>query len=293
MMPYYLLDEKSPLPVAFQHIGWGPAKYVVAVGSLCALSTSLLGSMFPMPRVLFAMARDGLLFQPLTKVTSKGSPAVATIASGIVAAFMALLFDLKALVDMMSIGTLFAYTLVAVCILILRYQEDPVEVQVKSKFNPLKPPPLATASTSQAVTIMTVISVASMVGLCVTLTQAIDALARVEAWSVALVCILGTIVLINTALIFRQPQNGTKATFMMPLVPFLPILSIFINSYLMVQLGPDTWIRYAAWMAVGLAIYFIYGIRFSTQRTRVLPGTAAIETVCSKTEKGDIIEEKF
>lgn len=126
--------------------------------------------------------------------------------------------------------------------------------------------------------------VASLVGLCVTLTQAIDALARVEAWSVALVCILCTIVLINTALIFRQPQNGTKATFMvkqnyilkqlwpqflrkirlhhfipslqMPLVPFLPILSIFINSYLMVQLGPDTWVRYAIWMAVGKTVHF-------------------------------------
>lgn len=289
MMPYYLLDEKSPLPVAFEYVGWGPAKYAVAVGSLCALSTSLLGSMFPMPRVLFAMARDGLLFKPLTKVTAKGSPALATVASGVVAAIMALLFDLEALVEMMSIGTLFAYTLVAICILILRYQEGPSEdtnLKIEpsnSKFSLLKPPSSPNSSTSQAATLLTIFSVACVVALCIMLSQAITAISNAEAWSLVIVCLLVVMLLISIFLIWRQPQNPSKASFMVPLLPALPIVSTFINVYLMVQLGGDTWIRYAIWMLVGLLIYFLYGVRNSVQRQRLRGHQDTIETVTKQT----------
>ncbi|CAG5992014.1 cationic amino acid transporter 2 isoform 1-T2 [Menidia menidia] len=299
MMPYYLLNEKSPLPVAFEYVGWGPAKYAVAVGSLCALSTSLLGSMFPMPRVLFAMARDGLLFQPLTKVTAKGSPAVATISSGIVAAIMALLFDLESLVEMMSIGTLFAYTLVAICILILRYRADTSEesdlkiAESKSKFSIFRPPSSPNHSTSRTVTLLTISSVLCVLALCITLTQAIEALSNAEAWSVALVCIFGVLLVIILVLIWIQPQNPTKATFMVPFLPALPLVSTLINVYLMVQLSPGTWLRYAIWMLVGLVIYFGYGVCHSVQRKRATTNQTVIETISSKADLEIIKEEKF
>uniref|UniRef100_UPI003AAC0234 cationic amino acid transporter 2 n=1 Tax=Centroberyx gerrardi TaxID=166262 RepID=UPI003AAC0234 len=272
MMPYYLLSVHSPLPVAFSYIGWGPAKYAVAVGSLCALSTSLLGAMFPMPRVLFAMARDGLLFQPLSKMSERQSPVIATLASGVVAAIMALLFDLKALVDMMSIGTLFAYTLVAICILILRYQEDLSKDSSYSKpesftmYGVMSPPSQATARTSKNVSVFTVVMT---VILSLLISQATDSLLVLEWWSLLCVIVIVLMLILVTIIIWRQPQSTAKAAFMVPFVPVLPIFSTFVNIYLMVQLGSDTWIRYAVWMTVGLLIYFCYGVRHSVQKQRL------------------------
>ncbi|KAM6983817.1 cationic amino acid transporter 2 [Tautogolabrus adspersus] len=275
LMPYYLLSVHSPLPVAFTYIGWGPAKYVVAVGSLCALSTSLLGSMFPMPRVLFAMARDGLLFKPLSKMSDRQSPVIATLASGVVAAIMALLFDLKALVDMMSIGTLFAYTLVAICILILRYQPDLSEDSSFSKTEPFTvtglvcPPSQATSRTSRNVSVLTVFMIFLAVVLSLVISRAVDSLQALQWWSLLCVSIFTLMLAITTLIIWRQPQSTAKAAFMVPFVPSLPIFSTFVNVYLMVQLGSDTWIRYAVWMAVGLIIYFCYGVHHSVQKQRL------------------------
>ncbi|XP_055082876.1 cationic amino acid transporter 2 family protein [Periophthalmus magnuspinnatus] len=275
MMPYFLLSVHSPLPVAFTFIGWSPAKYVVAVGSLCALSTSLLGSMFPMPRVLFAMSRDGLLFKPLSKMSDRQSPVIATLASGIVAAIMALLFDLKALVDMMSIGTLFAYTLVAICILKLRYQPDDSDDSTSNKPEPLTvhgllcPPMQPTARTSKNVSVSAVFIIFLVISLSLFISGGIEALHAHQWWILLCVSVNLLMLFLIILIIWRQPQSQTKAAFMVPFVPFLPILSTFVNVYLMVQLGSDTWIRYAVWMAIGLIIYFCYGVQHSVQKERL------------------------
>lgn len=78
-------------------------------------------SRFPLPRVLYAMASDGVIPRSLARVhPGTNTPLRATLASGLLAAVMAAVFDLAQLVDMMSIGTLLAYTMVGVCVLLLR-----------------------------------------------------------------------------------------------------------------------------------------------------------------------------
>ncbi|XP_016366670.1 cationic amino acid transporter 2 isoform X1 [Sinocyclocheilus rhinocerous] len=299
MMPYYLLDEKSPLPLAFEYVGWGPAKYVVAAGSLCALSTSLLGSIFPMPRVIYAMAQDGVVFKVLAQINPKTkTPLIATMSSGVVAAIMAFLFDLKALVDMMSIGTLLAYSLVAACVLILRYQPDAAfersrinegkeEVgeseltESESHLNMLKdgrvtlrsllnPPLLPTEQTSTAVNVSVIIMVFVVCVISTLNTYYGPAIIAMEPWALGVLGASLFIFIMCILLVCRQPQTRKKVSFMVPLLPFLPILSIFVNVYLMVQLSGDTWIRFSIWMAIGFFIYFGYGMWHSDERKRHL-----------------------
>ncbi|KAM3869224.1 high affinity cationic amino acid transporter 1 [Diretmus argenteus] len=290
MMPYYLLDNNSPLPVAFKYVGWEGATYAVAVGSLCALSTSLLGSMFPLPRIIFAMARDGLLFSFLARVSERKSPITSTLAAGVMSAIMAFLFDLKDLVDLMSIGTLLAYTLVAACVLVLRYQpEQPSmsyqmastqeEVELSDgisapsmgilpgmeesfSFKTLLFPDNTEPSALSGFNVNICVSV---IGLLILVFCILAVQGGIAVWNIVALSVIFMVCLLLIFIIWRQPESKTKLSFKVPLLPFIPVISMFVNVYLMMQLDRGTWMRFAVWMAIGFAIYFCYGFHHSNE----------------------------
>lgn len=165
MVPWHSLDPNSALADAFFRRGYSWAGIVVAVGSICGecpgvltktqklqrqrrvsslsspfrctcinifaplpfagMNTVLLCNLFSLPRIVYAMAEDGLFFSvfarvnPITKV-----PVIAILVFGTLMAALAFIFDLEALVQFLSIGTLLAYTFVAASVIVLRFQPE-------------------------------------------------------------------------------------------------------------------------------------------------------------------------
>lgn len=86
-------------------------------------------------------------------------------------------------------------------------------------------------------------------------------------------------ILLTLYIISRQPISSTQIFFKVPLVPWLPGLSIFVNIFLMIKLDIMTWIRLGVWISIGLVIYFTYGIRKSVERSRMKRASLTITTV--------------
>jgi APA family basic amino acid/polyamine antiporter len=75
--------------------------------------------------------------------------------------------------------------------------------------------------------------------------------------------LLAFVIVCGGILVLRHKQPDLPRPFRTPWVPVVPILGILICGYMMYGLPTDTWLRLAIWMALGLAIYFLYGRRHS------------------------------
>uniref|UniRef100_A0A182QJB0 Cationic amino acid transporter C-terminal domain-containing protein n=1 Tax=Anopheles farauti TaxID=69004 RepID=A0A182QJB0_9DIPT len=282
MWPYYKQDVNAPLPFVFNEIGWHFAKWIVAIGGIIGLVASLFGAMFPQPRIIYAMAQDGLIFRALGEVSPRfKTPVFGTLCAALLTGTMGGLFDLKALVNMLSIGTLMAYTVVAISILILRFSENPDpsipttstrdtyessnllkarervtgSAFFKQLFN-LSCIRLPTNVSSSVVGVLVTIYCLLAIALSLTIFYAQDAIYGMEPWAWILFGVLLGLTLLVLLLISIQPRERADAPFRVPLVPLLPGISIFVNIYLMLMLDVYTWIRFGIWMGIGLVIYF-------------------------------------
>lgn len=274
-LPYYLQSPDAPFPHLFEQLEWHEIKWIVSIGAIFALCTSLLGAMFPLPRVLYAMSSDGIIYKKLRTVHHKTqTPVLATMLAGLLAATMALLFNLQQLIDMMSIGTLLAYTIVAVSVLVLRYDDHTlmettefsltVPNVIKQLFNVDKlktPSNLSTGIVKIGICVFSVIVCA----VCGILILDTDSVTSGYPGTIAALSVLGGAMVLLIVITAFQPTDSTKLTFKVPLVPLLPMLSVFFNLYLMFQLDQGTWIRFAVWIVIGYFIYFTYGIRHSVE----------------------------
>lgn len=90
-----------------------------------------------------------------------------------------------------------------------------------------------------------------------------DELAELVWWAWTAIAAIALLVALSLAVIARQPTGCGSTSFQVPFVPWLPALSILVNSYLMMLLDMMTWVRFVVWIVIGLLIYFSYGIRKS------------------------------
>ncbi|WP_165222691.1 amino acid permease [Aquisphaera insulae] len=178
---YRLLSVPDPVAVAIDAMGLKWFSWFVKIGAIAGLTSVILVMLLSQPRIFFAMAKDGLLPQAVSKIHPRfRTPWITTIITGIVVMIAAGTIPIHVAGELTSIGTLFAFAVVSAGVLFLRVRQPDVERPFKA-----------------------------------------------------------------------------------PLVYFTAPMGVISSVLLMATLPLETWVRLVVWMAIGLAIYFVYGMHHS------------------------------
>ncbi|HEX5442765.1 MAG TPA: amino acid permease [Pirellulales bacterium] len=141
MVSYTEIDVDAPISAAFGTIGMKWAQSLVAVGAVAGMTSVLLVMMLSQPRVLLAMARDGLLPASVFAAIHPRfqTPWKSTIITGVVVATMGSLLPIDVLAQLVNIGTLLAFVIVCAAVLVMRRTHPHVERPFRAPLVPLVP----------------------------------------------------------------------------------------------------------------------------------------------------------
>jgi APA family basic amino acid/polyamine antiporter len=124
LVPYQQLRASDPLAKALEVAGLPIASWFVAFGAVVSLTAVLLVFQYGQPRIFMAMARDGLLPAWASRIHPKyRTPHVTTVVTGLVVALGSLVMDENEIYDLTNIGTLAAFAIVCIGVLVLRYKD--------------------------------------------------------------------------------------------------------------------------------------------------------------------------
>jgi APA family basic amino acid/polyamine antiporter len=140
VVPYTELNVSSPVAHALLEIGHRWASGLVAAGVIAGLITVMLVCFFGLTRIIFAMARDGLLPPFFGVIHGRTQTPVTTIVlTGVVIAFFAGFVPLGELAEMVNIGTLFAFAMVCIGVIVLRHTRPELVRPFRAPWHPLIP----------------------------------------------------------------------------------------------------------------------------------------------------------
>ncbi|MGY1741747.1 MULTISPECIES: amino acid permease [unclassified Blastococcus] len=140
MQNYADLSAEAPLAEAFDSVGLSFFSSVISVGALAGLTSVVMILMLGQSRVLFAMSRDHLLPPALARVHPRfGTPYKITIGVGVFVAVLAAVVPLEELASLVNIGTLFAFALVSVAVIVLRRTRPDLPRSFRVPLVPLLP----------------------------------------------------------------------------------------------------------------------------------------------------------
>ncbi len=139
---YTKLNVPNPVAIAIDSTGAGMhwLSPFIKLGAIAGLSSVVLVLLMAQPRIFFSMSKDGLLPEMFSKLHPKyQTPYISTLICGLVAAVIAGLFPISVLGKLVSIGTLAAFAMVCIGVLVLRYQHPNIHRPFKTPFMPYVP----------------------------------------------------------------------------------------------------------------------------------------------------------
>jgi basic amino acid/polyamine antiporter, APA family len=140
MVPYDQIDPKAALASAFESVGKDGYATLIAAGAVAGLTTVIMTLLIGATRVVFAMSRDWLLPPALGKTNVKtGTPLRITLSLGLFIALVASLTPIGKLEEMVNIGTLAAFTLVSIAVIILRRRRPDLKRAFRVPLVPVLP----------------------------------------------------------------------------------------------------------------------------------------------------------